>query len=1288
MPTYHFMVGRHVTMEPFKRIKVTAVDTISGKRTTVRTDLNGIAKVTTSNEARLVVHTYEPYELLSLSALGVNVDYIVASDGTGTYTALYGTSGALEAAIATGADQSIWLCTTHVEAINSQHALSALAIDQRITVLSAGRNKPVLSVGVGASAMISVDGTSLSGVGSALRFQGFAFTRTDASAGALFEVSGGGILPGIGLVDIGFEAGSSGWTYLLDTDTIGSGQVRSFAVDKLSVDTTLTAVATSTLTSASTGSFRVLASHFAQLTHFIESAVSTEMGATGVGILDNTVTLMKGYALPRRFNYPLVMDGNTISDMDAAVDWLDLGSAGSIGIHDAVITDNYLKCTAAGASAFHIPTPAAGSVAAISITGNTLVGPGSGTAIKVDDPAPGSISGCLILNAYRGWTSEVVWGGSGSPGIGGDHSLLSNLGVDDHAQYALLAGRSGGQTLIGGTGASDALTLESTSHATKGPVAIVAGSTLQINDSDYVFFITGGDPTIVFDHASGSPDRFRFERDTPSPGIGRFLYEIAGVTKLGIGVSDIQVGVAGSAPSLILESMDGTSEGGELELRGAAAFTDWHQDNYMGALRWYESSTVRMHLAGGASPKLTVFGEVESLGSVFRLTNKGNIVKDFGDATIGALQDTVTVEEQNARKVTLEAGRYTLLSAHGKTVSGTASVRYAIYTDNVGVPDALVGYTATITVTTTDQWWPASIAFDANGNDISFFGSITVEETGTYWISIHSDGDVNNLEWDYHAGGVSYEGNADAFSGGPEGTWSGGAGGTKGYSLFARAAPLGILYTARVGTGDTNFYYESSQGNLVGPLMGHNNARLPDNSPLYFGSSDDASILYDGTDLIVNPQLVGSGTVRFEFSTDPHVMIFAPTAFSHSVESLPAVYTVATFDDPVPVPGFSSFFLLQRAGGTIASPTNVLSSWSLGQFGWRGYGDGAFRNAAYFEAFAREDFDVDDDHGTDIDIFVTKLLAANPTLLARFREDYLMVDKIWELTSVAGLQLDNFLEVPEVAAPSTPAAGFMRVYGKSDNKLYLLDDAGVETDLTAGSVGATGPMGPPGVDGEPGEAGLEGAAGSQGAIGAMGSTGATGATGAQGVPGVEGEDGAEGAQGPQGVAGDAGATGDTGATGAAGAAGADGLQGPPGVDGEQGESGPPGLPSTPHLYRYLNVPDAGPGDVLTTIATAQGVYHHSGPVAEKAEKLYVDAKTAPGASGLPCTWSYGDTNDLDTVASWTTIATLTLSSEMSSSTETMTNAVIPANRLVRVIWGTIVGSPTDAQTVLVTRPVA
>lgn len=54
-----------------------------------------------------------------------------------------------------------------------------------------------------------------------------------------------------------------------------------------------------------------------------------------------------------------------------------------------------------------------------------------------------------------------------------DHGSLQNLSDDDHTIYALLAGRSGGQTLIGGTASGDDLILQSTSDSTEGKISIL-----------------------------------------------------------------------------------------------------------------------------------------------------------------------------------------------------------------------------------------------------------------------------------------------------------------------------------------------------------------------------------------------------------------------------------------------------------------------------------------------------------------------------------------------------------------------------------------------------------------------------------------------------------------------------------------------------------------------------------------------------------------------------------------------------------------------------------------------
>ena len=85
--------------------------------------------------------------------------------------------------------------------------------------------------------------------------------------------------------------------------------------------------------------------------------------------------------------------------------------------------------------------------------------PGAGSARLYLD----STSGELSVRKSSGTTVSLEQGG----GVA-SHGSLTGLGVDDHAQYALLAGRSGGQALTGGADARDDLTFQTTSHATKG----------------------------------------------------------------------------------------------------------------------------------------------------------------------------------------------------------------------------------------------------------------------------------------------------------------------------------------------------------------------------------------------------------------------------------------------------------------------------------------------------------------------------------------------------------------------------------------------------------------------------------------------------------------------------------------------------------------------------------------------------------------------------------------------------------------------------------------------------
>lgn len=83
-----------------------------------------------------------------------------------------------------------------------------------------------------------------------------------------------------------------------------------------------------------------------------------------------------------------------------------------------------------------------------------------------------------------------------------DHGALTGLADDDHTQYALLAGRSGGQTLTGGTAAGENLTLQSTSNETKGKTQF--GSVFVVDESNARIGSSTTAPVCAVDHVTGN----------------------------------------------------------------------------------------------------------------------------------------------------------------------------------------------------------------------------------------------------------------------------------------------------------------------------------------------------------------------------------------------------------------------------------------------------------------------------------------------------------------------------------------------------------------------------------------------------------------------------------------------------------------------------------------------------------------------------------------------------------------------------------------------------------------
>ena len=166
------------------------------------------------------------------------------------------------------------------------------------------------------------------------------------------------------------------------------------------------------------------------------------------------------------------------------------------------------------------------------------------TILSFRDALVGAVAGATLFYDGTKWNPSV-------PDTEIDHGTISGLLDDDHTQYALLAGRVGGQTLIGGTAASNDLFLQSTSDVTRGFVKLnddIAPAT----DASFAVTWSGtdvGDSTLRFRnvYTAGEFFGFRPENRTSDPAfsaanVGRLIYRTdTGYLRLDTGTGWINV---------------------------------------------------------------------------------------------------------------------------------------------------------------------------------------------------------------------------------------------------------------------------------------------------------------------------------------------------------------------------------------------------------------------------------------------------------------------------------------------------------------------------------------------------------------------------------------------------------------------------------------------------------------------------------------------------------------------------------------------------------------------------
>jgi len=283
----------------------------------------------------------------------------------------------------------------------------------------------------------------------------------------------------------------------------------------------------------------------------------------GTNNLDTTGTLDAGNATVTRLDSDnLRLDGNTLSVLDVngnlvlvanGTGTIDIQSAlttigqtvtgtvgitGQLGVDNLTLNGNSISSTDTNGNITLTPngTGIIDVTASIIPSVSSSFDLGSAVALFEDLFLDGNISDGTTsissatlqslrdINVGVGAGFTIFWDGSkwaaSLPDTEITHSDLSGLTTGDagHTQFVMLAGRAGGQTIQGGTAASENLILESTAHATKGQIQL-KDKTLPFTDASYSAGWLGtdlGDSSHYFRdiYTRGELRGFRFENFT------------------------------------------------------------------------------------------------------------------------------------------------------------------------------------------------------------------------------------------------------------------------------------------------------------------------------------------------------------------------------------------------------------------------------------------------------------------------------------------------------------------------------------------------------------------------------------------------------------------------------------------------------------------------------------------------------------------------------------------------------------------------------------------------------
>ena len=187
---------------------------------------------------------------------------------------------------------------------------------------------------------------------------------------------------------------------------------------------------------------------------------------------------------------------------------------------------------------------------------------------------------------------------------------------DFNTSYARLNGRSGGQTLIGGTAANDDLTLEGTSNVTRTASYVE----LQPNGGNVGIGTTSPGAKLSLDNAAATSDAFSISRTNNTAGFANIRFDTGGVSRFYIGLDSSET--PSSEKFIFFE-------------RGAGTIMTLSDGNVgIGT----KSPSRKLHVAG----TILIDGDEGGIAGTIGLT-------DVNDATLSTGNGTVKLKTATAR---------------------------------------------------------------------------------------------------------------------------------------------------------------------------------------------------------------------------------------------------------------------------------------------------------------------------------------------------------------------------------------------------------------------------------------------------------------------------------------------------------------------------------------------------------------------------------------------------------------------------------------------------------------